>query len=98
MPCTRNTGDHLTNMDLPEDFSDDDPDYREDSADEDEEVPKRMARDRAEWVVKNADALSELYGAFRLTGRQLFGNAFWQIGNVTQFSHLVYKYSTPGAA
>ena len=64
MPSTRSQGESLySGRDLPDDwFSDEeDPDYREESADSDDELPHSMARDRAEWVVANSEALSELY-------------------------------------
>jgi hypothetical protein len=100
MPSTRgNPGTLVDGNDLPDDFEDDyDADYRESSADEDDELPKSMARDRAEWVVTNQDAVEEFYRSFRDIGFQLFGRAFFQAGNVTSFSHFLYKYTTPGAA
>ena len=84
---------------LPNDFSDDsdDPDYREESADEDENVPPRFARDRADWVVKYADECAELYRLLKQNGKVLFGDAFMQTGNSTVFAHFLYKYTTPGA-
>lgn len=101
MPSTRRSNDDLATGDLPDDWtdSDNDPDYREDSADEDDdELPQSMARDRAEWVVDNQTAIEDLYGAFKEAGQQLFGNAFFQCGNITTFAHFVYKHTTPGAA
>ena len=100
MPSTRNR--HTTLMDateLPEDwFSDSDPDYREDSADSaDDDLPASMARDRAEWVVANTEAIEELYKAYKEVGQLLFGKAFFQCGNITAFAHFVYKHSMPGA-
>ena len=87
----------MSGRDLPDDFSDD-PDYREDSADEeDDELPPSMARDRAQWVVDNQDAVEELYRAFKEAGVTLFGGAFFQCGNITPFAHFVYKYTMPGA-
>ena len=86
----------MNGRDLPED-SDSDPDYREDSADEDDELPPSMARDRADWVVANAEALEELYKAYKEVGQLLFGSAFFQCGRITAFSHFVYKHSMPGA-
>lgn len=89
----------MSGRDLPDDWNseDDDPDYREDSADSDDELPPSMARDRAEWVVANNEALSELYKAYKEVGELLFGRAFFQCGNLTQFAHFVYRHSMPGA-
>ena len=99
MPSTRRTDDTLLDPnDLPDDWTDDDdPDYREDSADEDDEIPASMARDRAEWVMDNQEAIEELYHHFKECGRQLFGDAVVQCGNVTRFAHFVYKQTMPGA-
>ena len=94
MPCTRSSNEPLYDgSNLPDDYTSDEDDasYRESSADEDDELPKSMARDRAQWVVDNQDALQELYAAYRATGTQLFGNAFNQCGNITCFAHFVYK-------
>jgi len=96
MPSTRATGDELIDgRNLPDDYSDDDPDYRESSADEDDDLPLSMARDRAQWVVDNQDAVEELYRQFKDCGYQLFGRAFFQCGNITPFAHFVYKHTTP---
>ena len=101
MPSTRRSGDELmTGGDFTDDTgSDYDPDYREESADEDEdEIPASMARDRADWVVDNQTAIEELFMVFKDAGRELFGNAFFQCGSVTPFAHFVYKHTTPGAS
>ena len=99
MPSTRRQVEYGPN-DLPEDWSSDecDPDYRESSADEDDELPRSMARDRAQWVVDNQEAIEEVYRLFKENGMQAFGRAFYQTGNVTAFAHFVYRYTTPGAA
>ena len=100
MPSTRRSNEPLMDgRDLPEDRfeSDSDPDYREGSADEDDELPPSMARDRAEWVVANHEAIEDLYKAYKEVGQLLFGRAFFQCGNITAFSHFVYKHSMPGA-
>ena len=93
MPCTRSSG--------PTDFDDldfdDDVSYRESSADEEDELPESMARDRAAWIIDNQDAIEELWATFKQTGTALFGRAFFQCGNITPFAHLVYKYTMPGA-
>ena len=76
----------------------DDPSYREDSADESsDELPMTRGRDRAQWCIDNLDAVQELYAVYMDTGRQLFGDAFHQIGSVTDFAHFVYRFTTPGA-
>jgi hypothetical protein len=96
MPSTRSQReDLLDEMDFDE--SDDDPDYREDSADDSDELPVTRGRDRAQWCIDNLDAVQELYAVYLSTGRQIFGGAFHQIGSVTEFAHFVYRYTTPGA-
>tara|TARA_B100001250_G_scaffold268515_1_gene231664 strand:- start:619 stop:927 length:309 start_codon:yes stop_codon:yes gene_type:complete len=101
MPSTRSGFATLFDPnELPDDyFSSDsgDPDYREESADEADELPKSMARDRAEWVVDNQEAIEELYRITKEAGVRLFGEAFLQCGGVTAFAHFVYKHTTPGA-
>lgn len=96
MPCTRSTDDELA---APMDYSssDSDPDYRESSADEDEEIPRSMGRDRAEWVMLNQEEIAEFYDQFKQIGRQLFGNCFYQTGGITAFGHFLYRHTTPGA-
>lgn len=98
MPCTRSSHSSLmTAADLPD--SDFDPDYREDSADESEDdLPPSMARDRAQWVVANTEAIEELYKIYCDAGKLLWGRAFFQCGDITSFAHFVYKHTTPGAA
>ena len=98
MPSTRCSGGTLMDArELPDD-DDSDPDYREGSADEDDDLPPSMARDRADWVVANVEAVEELYKCFKEVGEQLFGAAFFQCGNITPFAHFVYKHTQPGAA
>ena len=82
-----------------QEYSDDsdDPSYREGSADEDDDVPERYVRDRADWVVQYADECAELYRAFKDHGRQIFGNSFLQLGSSSKLAHFIYKYTTPGA-
>ena len=95
MPSTRNGRDVEMLDDLPSD-DEFDPDYTEGES-SDDELPAAMGRDRAHWVEDNTDALEDLYRQFLETGRQLFGNAFHQTGNITAFCHYVYRYTTPGA-
>lgn len=97
MPSTRGGGRH----DLAEgyDLSDDeyDPDYREsdsESPDEDD-LPKTMQRDRAQWIVDNTDDLEYMFRQFLDHGRSIMGNAFFQTGNITTFANFVYRYTTP---
>jgi hypothetical protein len=95
MPCTRSQEEQL--VDLPNDWSDEyDPDYSE-GEDSDDSLPATMGRDRAQWTVDNYGAIEELYRDFLVIGKQLFGNAFHQCGNVTAFSRYIYKHTTPGA-
>jgi len=99
MPSTRSGLATLYNPnDLMSDVSSEcDPDYRESSADEDDELPESMARDRAQWVCDNQEAIEELYHIMKESGVKLFGEAFLQCGGVTAFAHFVYKHTTPGA-
>lgn len=83
----------LWDGELPEDEFD--PDYVEESDEDD--LPATMGRDRAQWVVEHTDALEDLYRAFKEIGQRVFGGAFLQTGDITCFSHFVYKYTTPGA-
>ena len=75
-----------------------DPDYRESSDDEDEEIDSRFHRIRADWIVEYHDALEEAYRAFIETGRKLFGNAFFQTGSINDYCKLVFKYTQPGVS
>ena len=93
MPSTRSQQVTHMDVDLPNDDSDD-PDYRESSADEDD-LPPSMGRDRAQWVVDNLEAIEELLHVFRDAGRELFGEAFFQMGDSTRFAHFVYSTTTP---
>ncbi len=86
--------------DMPGSPSDDDPDYREDSAGEEDEdeLPKTMGRDRARWLEDNLDAVSEIYRNFKRDGNLCFGRSFFQCGDITKFAHFCYKYTALGAA
>ena len=95
MPCTRRS---CVDLMGPGDFdSDDDPDYRESSADEEEEIKPSYAQDRAQWTVYNYEEICELYKMVRENGKTLFGQAFFQLGDITSFSHFIYNFTTPGA-
>ena len=43
------------------------------------------------WVVEHYDALEELYRVFQSAGRQLFGNAFFQLAHFGDFTAFVRK-------
>ena len=79
---------------------DDDPNYRESSEEDNAEsdIPHKMKRQRAYWIMEHQDALTELYQCFKGSGRVLFGNAFYQLGTLNQFCDFVFKYSIPGGA
>jgi hypothetical protein len=97
MPSAR-TAPGYAEYELPSDNSEDDPDYREDSDDGDEDdLPHTMGRDRALWFIDNRDALVEVYRALKEVGTGVFGSAFLQCGSLNAFGNFVYKYTTPGA-
>ncbi len=73
-----------------------DPDYRESSDEEDEDVEPRFHRMRADWIVEYNDALEEGYRMFKEVGQRLFGNAFFQLGTINDYCKLVFKYTHPG--
>lgn len=77
---------------------DSDPDYRESSDDSDEsDIPRTMARMRAQWIVDHQSVLSEIYKPFLEHGRVVFGDAFFQLGGIRHFANLCFKYTHPGA-
>jgi len=84
---------HIDPEDLP---SDDelDPDYSEGESDADS-LPWTMGADRAEWIRNNVEAVEELYTVFKGIGDKLFGPAFFQTGNVTDFGKFIYRHTTP---
>ena len=97
MPSAR-TAPGYAEYELPSDNSEDDPDYREDSDEGDEDdLPRTMGRDRAEWFIDNREALAEVYRALKQTGVEVFGTAFLQSATLNAFGNFVYKYTTPGA-
>ena len=75
-----------------------DPDYRESSDEDSEEseIPLNMQRERAQWVLANHDALTELFTSFMIKGNCLFGDAFFQLGRIDNFCKFLFKYTTPG--
>jgi|TARA_B100000073_G_scaffold300289_1_gene266659 hypothetical protein len=96
MPSTRANNDGHLAHGLPDDYSSDDfdPDYCE-SEEGDDELPRTMERDRAQWVVDNTEDLEWLYRNYLELGRSMFGNAFFQQGNITAFAHFIYRHTTP---
>ena len=75
-----------------------DPDYRESSDEESAESDKPLSikRERAQWIVDNQVALEELMHCFQRDGYQLFGRAFFQLGDVNQFAKFVFRTTVPG--
>ena len=94
MPSTRGAAPDFDG--LPNDYSDDsdDPDYREGSETEDD-IPKSMERDRAQWIVDNADDLGWLYRKLLEDGRSVFGQSFLQTCSINAFANFVYINTTP---
>ena len=83
-------------VDLPSD-DEDDPDYTEGETSDEDDLPKRMERDRAHWIYENQEELEYMYRMFKELGQDAFGSAFFQLGTINKFSNLIYKYTTPGA-
>ena len=97
MPCTRRN-DYPVEQYLENYNSDDDPDYRESSDDTDEDnLPRRMFRDRAQWFIENREAIASVYNFLRRHGKEVFGEAFLQTCSLNAFGNFVYKFTTPGA-
>jgi hypothetical protein len=96
MPSTRSTAADMSSG-LAEDYSDDeyDPDYRESSEDEDDELPKSMHRDRARWIEDNVEDIAFLYRKVLEDGRSLFGHAFLQNASINAFANFLYRNTTP---
>lgn len=98
MPSTRANPSGF-NGGLPNDYSSDsdyDPDYRESSENtDDDELPRTMQRDRAEWVRTNVEDLEWLYRKLREDGRSVMGTSFLQLATINSFANWVYKNTTP---
>ena len=79
------------------DYTDDsdDPDYREDSECELDEIPKSMHRDRAQWIVDNTEELEWLYRKVREDGASVMGGSFLQTCTINSFANFVYRFTTP---
>ena len=94
MPSTRSSKDPLMDG-LPNDYSDD-PDYREESEDEEaDELPKTMQRDRAQWIEDNVEDIQFLYRHLLTDGRSVIGNAFLQTCTINAFANFLYRHTTP---
>tara|TARA_Y100000768_G_scaffold36748_1_gene24013 strand:- start:1269 stop:1583 length:315 start_codon:yes stop_codon:yes gene_type:complete len=97
--CNRGIDAQLLDIDpedMPSDDSDD-PDYTEGETSDEDDLPKRFERDRADWIVKYSTELEYCYKVFKEVGVGMFGSAFFQCGTVNKFSNMVYKYTMPGA-
>ncbi|MAH41472.1 MAG: hypothetical protein CMO41_04415 [Verrucomicrobiales bacterium] len=96
MPSTRSQVDTLESG-LPYDYTDDefDPDYRESSEEEEDEVPKTMQRDRAKWIEDNVEDIEFLYRQLMRDGRSMFGDSFLQTGTINTFANFLYRNTTP---
>ena len=98
MPSTRANPSGYSEGGLGNDYSDDeyDPDYRESSEeDDDDELPRSMQRDRAEWVRTNVEDLEWLYRKLLEDGRSVMGGSFLQLATINSFANWVYKNTTP---
>jgi len=51
--------------------------------------------DRAMWCDRYHEELTLMHSKLLEDGRQVFGNAFFQLGNFATFSYFIYKYTTP---
>ena len=65
---------------------------------EDDEVFRRRDPDRARarWISEHFETLQELHWLFLESGRQAFGEAFFQLGDFTRFVHFVYDNTQLG--
>lgn len=94
MPSTRSSNEALaTSLDVSDDEFD--PDYRESSEDEEEEVPQNMQRDRAKWVEENVEDIEWLYRKLLEDGRSMMGNSFLQTATINTFAYFLYRNTTP---
>ena len=94
MPSTRSSNETLaTGLDVSDDEFD--PDYRESSEDEEEEVPQNMQRDRARWVEENVEDIEWLYRKLLEDGRSMMGNSFLQTATINTFAYFLYRNTTP---
>ena len=74
-----------------------DPDYRESSdSDNESDIPRSMARDRARWIEENVDEIAFLYKELKEKGQTIFGGAFMQTSTINNFANFCYKYTAPG--
>lgn len=71
-------------------------DDRSDDAEESMEVDFKVTQvDERRWFQDNYDALEHLYGVWKETGRQVFGDAFYQLGGFHHFVAFVYTHTIP---
>lgn len=59
-------------------------------ASDEEAAPQDPSRSRRAWVDSHFDVLMELYRVFQHSGQSVFGNAFYQLGDFTDFVNLIY--------
>jgi len=97
MPSTRASGNVDYSEGLSNNYSDDefDPDYRESSEDEGDELPKSMHRDRARWIEQNVEDIEWLYRKLLQDGRSVMGEAFLQTATINTFAYFLYRNTTP---
>ena len=50
-----------------------------------------------QWYVENIDAIEEMYAIYNEVGKQIFGSAFNQLGDLTLFANYVFSTMQPGA-
>ena len=72
-----------------------DPDYRESSESDADDLPVTMERDRAVWIEDNVEDVEWLYRVFRENGRSVMGEAFLQTCTINLFANFLYRYTTP---
>ena len=96
MPSTRAHPSPYMSTGLDYDYEDDfDPDYRESSDDDDDEVPNTMQRDRAHWIEQNVEDIEWLYRKLLEDGRSVMGDVFLQTATINTFANFLYRNTTP---
>lgn len=48
------------------------------------------------WFSVNEEAIIDFYNIFKRTGNLVFGNSFFQLGTLDQFSEFIFKNTVPG--
>ena len=61
-----------------------------DSPESEEELGDDSSRTRRVWCDNHFEVLQELYRAFKNDGQVVFGRAFFQFGDFSQFVRLIY--------